>query len=196
MKKFSDAAEQNKQPILNILKQTFSNTSQVLEIGSGSGQHAVYFAAHLPHLTWQPSDLQDNLSSIQAWMAEEHLENIQDPLELDVKSHPWPITDIDAIFTANTFHIMPWTEIQHFFLGVGEHLGDQGRLVVYGPFSFGGHHVSTSNERFDLYLKQRDPLSGVRDFDDVDKLASTQNLRFIKHFPMPVNNSCLYWQKV
>ena len=196
MKKFSEASEQNKQPILNILNQVFSKSKHVLEIGSGSGQHAVYFAENLAHLIWQPSDLLENLPSIQAWIDELNLVNVNSPIILDVSEHPWPVNAFDAVFTANTLHIMSWSNIEHFFQGVGQHLTEKGGLVVYGPFSFNRVHVSQSNEDFDSYLKQRDPLSGVRDFKDLNKLANAQKLRFIKHFPMPVNNSCLYWQKI
>ena len=195
MKLFSEASEQNKKPILNVLSQVFRNNTHVLEIGSGSGQHAVYFSKHLLHLDWQPSDLEENLGSIRAWIQEEDPGNILEPIKLDVRSHPWSASGFDAVFTANTFHIMSWAEIEHFFQGVGAQLEKGGGLLVYGPFAFSGKHISQSNEHFDQYLRQRDPLSGVRDFEDIDKLAIAQNLVFMKQFPMPVNNSCLYWQK-
>ena len=195
MRKYSEACEQNKDPILNILRHVFQNCESVLEIGSGTGQHAVYFARHLPHLIWQPSDLVDNLSSIQAWIDKEQLTNIKTPIELDVCNHPWPVAAASAVFSANTFHIMSWGMIEHFFKGLGTTLNEQGILCLYGPFSYQGKHISQSNENFDLYLKQRDPLSGVRDFVDVNRLANTQGLEFIEDFPMPVNNRSLVWQK-
>lgn len=195
MRKFSEACEQNKDPILRILNNVFQDCNSVLEIGSGTGQHAVYFAKHLPHLIWQPSDLAENLSSIQAWIEEEQLLNIQTPIELDVCKHPWPISETDAIFSANAFHIMSWDMVKHFFKGVGEVLSDKGILYVYGPFSYQGKHISQSNENFDLYLKQRDPLSGVRDFVDVNKLAGAQELVLLEDYAMPVNNRSLVWQK-
>ena len=195
MRKFSEACEQNKDPILAILKHVFQDCNGVLEIGSGTGQHAVYFAKYLPHLIWQPSDLVENLSSIQAWIEEEQLPNIQTPFELDVCEHPWPISTTDAIFTANAFHIMSWDMVKQFFTGVGEVLSDKGILYVYGPFSYQGKHTSPSNENFDRYLKQRDPLSGVRDFVDVSKLAGAQGLVLLEDYDMPVNNRSLVWQK-
>lgn len=195
MRKYSEACEQNKDPILAILKHEFKHCTCVLEIGSGTGQHAVYFAKHLPHLIWQPSDLADNLASIQAWMDEEQLPNIQTPIELDVSNHPWPISTSDAIFTANAFHIMSLDMVKHFFTGVGEVLSNEGILFVYGPFSYQGKHTSPSNENFDLYLKQRDPLSGVKDFVEVDKLAKAQGLVLLEDYAMPVNNRSLVWQK-
>lgn len=195
MRKFSQACEQNKDPILAILKQVFQDCDSVLEVGSGTGQHAVYFAGHLPQLIWQPSDLPENLSSIQAWMDEEQFSNIKAPIELDVCDHPWPISKTNAIFSANAFHIMSWEMVEHFFKGVGEVLSDQGILFIYGPFSYQGKHTSQSNENFDLYLRQRDPLSGVRDFVDVNKLANAQDLGLIEDYAMPVNNRSLVWQK-
>ena len=195
-RKFSEASEQNKIPILEVLSDAFNDCSSVLEIGSGSGQHAVYFAKHLKHLSWQPSDLAENLISIQAWIDEELLDNIFPPIELDVRLHPWQANKVDAIYTANTFHIMSWETIEDFFQGVGVLLKSQGKLLVYGPFSYHGKHTSPSNQQFDSHLKQRDPLSGVRDFVELDKLAQAQGLKCIEDFAMPANNRCLLWQNI
>lgn len=195
MRRYSEACEQNKDPILKILKVEFKSCKSVLEISSGSGQHAIYFAEHLPHLIWQPSDLQENLTSIQAWMDEKQLPNIYSPIELDVSNQPWRVSNVDAVFTANSFHIMSWEMIENFFDGVGCILSSLGLLVVYGPFSYNGVHTSQSNERFDAYLKQRDPQSGVRDFDDIDLLAKNQGLELAQDYTMPANNRSLVWQK-
>ena len=195
MRKFSEACEQNKNPILEILKDVFKDSESVLEIGSGTGQHAVYFAKHLPHLIWQPSGLPENLSSIIAWMDAEQLPNIKPPIELDVGNHPWPVTKVDAVFSANTLHIMSWPMIEHFFTGVDKILNASGSLFIYGPFSYQGAHTSQSNEDFDRYLRQRDPLSGVRDFVDVNKLARAQDIELVEDYTMPVNNRSLVWQK-
>ncbi len=195
-RKYSEAAEQNKVPILEVLRDAFSDCKSVLEIGSGSGQHAVYFAKHLKHLSWQPSDLAVNLNSIQAWMDGESLDNIFPPIELDVRLHPWQADKIDAIYTANTFHIMSWDMIEDFFQGTGAFLNSQGKLLVYGPFSYHGRHTSPSNQQFDSHLRQRDPLSGVRDFVELDKLAQAQGLNCIDDFAMPANNRCLLWQNI
>lgn len=192
MRKYSQACEQNKEPILNILKQVFKNNKKILEIGSGTGQHAAYFSRHLPHLIWQPSDLKENHSSIESWM-EEDITNIEKPIELDISQHPWPSVSVDGIFVANVFHIISWEVITHFFLGVDEILNKNGVVLIYGPFSYAGKHTSQSNEDFDRYLKQRDPLSGVRDIVDLDNLAQSVGLKLIEDYPMPVNNRCLVW---
>ena len=193
MQKFSQACEQNKKPILDILKQVFKGSEHVLEIGSGTGQHATYFSKHLAHLTWQPSDLKENHSSIEAWM-EEGVTNLKKPIELDVSQHPWPNLSIDAIFAANVFHIMSWELVTHFYLGAGEIIEKNGLVLVYGPFSYAGKHTSKSNEDFDAYLKQRDPLSGVRDIVDLDNLAQSVGLELVEDFAMPANNRCLLWK--
>ena len=192
MRKYSQACEQNKEPILNILKQVFKNNKKILEIGSGTGQHAAYFSRHLPHLIWQPSDLKENHSSIESWM-EEDITNIEKPIELDISQHPWPSVSVDGIFAANVFHIISWEVITHFFLGVDEILNKNGVVLIYGPFSYAGKHTSQSNEDFDRYLRQRDPLSGVRDIVDLDNLAQSVGLKLIEDYPMPVNNKCLVW---
>lgn len=195
MKLFSESCEQNKQPILEVLQEVFKDCKKVLEIGSGSGQHAVYFAKYLAHLNWHPSDRSENLSSIQAWAEEADLANLEAPIELDVLHQPWNIQTVDALFTANSLHIMTWEMVESFFQGAGDALESNGRLLLYGPFSYAGAHTSPSNANFDLYLKQQNPLSGVRDFDDIDELAKRHGLSFIKDYPMPANNRCLLWIK-
>ena len=196
IKKFSEACEQNKESILAVLQEVFKDRKAVLEIGSGSGQHAVYFAKHLEHLIWQPSDLAENLSSIRAWAEEVVIGNLNSPVELDVLDQPWKVAPIEAIFSANSLHIMSWEMVEQFFQGVGEVLKPDGKLLVYGPFSYQGNHTSSSNARFDQYLKQQNPLSGVRDFSELDDLAKGQGLTFIEDYAMPANNRCLLWQKV
>jgi len=196
IKLFSESCEQNKEPILEVLQEVFKDRKTVLEIGSGSGQHAVYFAKHLPHLSWQPSDLADNLASIHAWAEESALDNLKDPIELDALNQPWEVDVVDALFTANSLHIMSWAMVEQFFQGVGQVLEPSGKLLIYGPFSYAGAHTSPSNDRFDQYLKQQNPLSGVRDFDDLNRLAKQQGLDFMKDYSMPANNRCLLWVKV
>lgn len=195
MKLFSESCEQNKEPILEILQEVFKDCKTVLEIGSGSGQHAVYFAKHLKHLSWQPSDLAENLASIQAWAKEAALDNLKAAIELDALKQPWNIQTVDALFTANSLHIMSWAMVEQFFNGVGQVLEPSGELLIYGPFSYSGEHTSPSNARFDQYLKQQNPLSGVRDFDQLNDLAKRQGLVFIKDYGMPANNRCLLWRK-
>jgi cyclopropane fatty-acyl-phospholipid synthase-like methyltransferase len=193
MKLFSESCEQNKAPLLEVLQEVFNDRKAVLEIGSGSGQHAVYFAKHLQHLTWQPSDRAENLASIQAWAAEVALTNLQPPIELDVLNQPWNVQTVDAVFTANSLHIMSWDMVEQFFIGLEKVLDTSGKLLIYGPFSYSREHTSPSNARFDQYLKQQNPLSGVRDFDDLDRLASQQGLSLIQDYAMPANNRCLLW---
>ncbi|MEM7400856.1 MAG: DUF938 domain-containing protein [Pseudomonadota bacterium] len=195
MKQYSESCEQNKAPILEVLKQVFHDSKNTFEVGSGTGQHAVYFAKHLPHLTWHPSDLKENLLGIQAWLHDASLENVKPPIEFDVLSPPVNLGRFDAVFTANSLHIMSWSMVQAFFQVVSNLLEQQGKLLVYGPFSYQGAHTSLSNERFDLYLKQRNPDSGVRDFVDVDQLAKNEGLELVEDYAMPANNRSLLWQK-
>ena len=196
MKLYSESCEQNKAPILKILEHVFQDSKNVFEIGSGTGQHAIYFAEHLPHLTWQPSDLSENLSSIDAWSQDASLNNLNSPIELDVLNPPVGLSEFDSVFTANSLHIMSWPMVEAFFRVVGSMLERQGRLLIYGPFSYQGKHTSLSNERFDLYLKQNNPNSGVHDFDDLEILAKNNGFKLIEDYAMPANNRCLYWQKV
>jgi len=195
MKFFSESCEQNKEPILKVLQEVFKDCKTVLEIGSGSGQHAIYFAKHLPHLNWQPSDRTENLASIQAWAEEAALANLNPPIELDVLNQPWNVPKVDAVFTANSLHIMSWAMVEQFFMGLGQVLEPSGKLLIYGPFSYAGTHTSPSNAQFDQYLKQQNPGSGVRDFDDVDHLAKQQGLMFTQDYAMPANNRSLFWVK-
>ncbi|MGH1537371.1 MAG: DUF938 domain-containing protein [Gammaproteobacteria bacterium] len=195
MKLFSESCEQNKEPILEVLQEVFKDRKKVLEIGSGTGQHAVYFAKYLTHLNWLPSDRSENLSSIRAWAEEAALSNLEESIELDVTNQPWDIQTVDALFTANSLHIMSWPMVEQFFIGIGEVLEASGKLLVYGPFSYAGEHTSPSNARFDQYLKQQNPLSGVRDFEDLDRLAKQQGLVATNDYAMPANNRCLLWVK-
>jgi len=195
LKPFSDACEENKQPILNIIKGYFLATDNVLEIGSGTGQHAVYFAEHLPETIWHCSDVPIYHPGIQEWLAEYSGSNIKGPYELDVSQAHWSITQVAGMFSANTTHIMSWTNVQQLFKGVGSILASKGHFCLYGPFNYNGQYTSSSNANFDRYLKQRDPLSGIRDFNELQKLAIQANLSFIHDHEMPVNNRILVWQK-
>lgn len=195
-KPYSESCEQNREPILAVLKQAFADCSQVLEIGSGTGQHAVYFGADLPHLRWQTSDVLAHHPGIRSWLAEAALPNVLPPLELDVSQPHWPSSRYDAVFSANTLHIMGWPEVVRFFEGVGAVLAPGGVLVVYGPFNYNGQFTSESNARFDGWLKARDPASGVRDFEAVDALARAQGLILQQDIAMPANNRSLVWQRL
>ncbi|MEN8178046.1 MAG: DUF938 domain-containing protein [Pseudomonadota bacterium] len=193
-KPFSEACEQNKQPILDVLKRLFADVTQVLEVGSGTGQHAVYFAESLPYLHWQTSDREENHPGIRAWLGEAALSNTGLPISLDVTKE-WPEQTFGGIFSANTTHIMSWPQVEQLFRGVGEALQLGGCFVLYGPFNFGGWYTSDSNRSFDQWLKNRDPLSGIRNFEDLNRLASEQGLVFQEAIEMPVNNRMLVWRR-
>jgi cyclopropane fatty-acyl-phospholipid synthase-like methyltransferase len=189
------ACERNKGPILEVLRREFGAQHTVLEIGSGTGQHAVHFANHLPHLTWQPSEVAALLPSLAERVRLEGPPKLQTPIALDVCEHPWPVTAVDAIFSANTLHIMGPEALPEFFRGVGAALMPVGVLCVYGPFNYRGRYTSESNAQFDLWLKARDPRSAIRDFETVDALARQQGLTLSADHAMPANNRTLVWRR-
>jgi cyclopropane fatty-acyl-phospholipid synthase-like methyltransferase len=191
----SEACERNKGPILAVLRRELAASRRVLEIGSGTGQHALHFAAHLPQLTWQPTELGENLPPLAEWLRAQGTANVLAPLALDVRDDPWRVPGIDAVFSANTLHIMGWEAVGEFFRGVGTVLEAPGVLCVYGPFRFDGRHTSDSNAEFDRYLRARDPASGVRDFEALDTLAASQGLAFAADHAMPANNRTLVWRR-
>jgi hypothetical protein len=195
VKPFSEACERNKGPILNVLHAAFAERRRVLEIGSGSGQHAVHFAAHLPHLLWQPSDVPEHLSGIEAWRAQADLPNLLPALALDVDQPAWPETGADAVFTANTLHILSWPQVCTMVERVGKLLGAGGVLAIYGPFNYDGRHTSESNARFDVMLRARDPNSGIRDFEAVDALVAGRGFSLVRDAAMPANNRTVVWAK-
>ncbi|MDB5729828.1 MAG: hypothetical protein JWQ00_3033 [Noviherbaspirillum sp.] len=194
-KQFSAACERNRGPILAILREAFADSHRVLEIGSGTGQHAVYFGAQLPHLTWQTSDLPQNHASIIAWQRESRALNVLGPLALDVASKEWPDGPYDAVFTANTCHIMAWHEVQSMFAGIGRILPSGGVVCIYGPFNYGGKFTSDSNAGFDASLKALAPHMGIRDFEALNVLAAVQGLRLQSDNAMPSNNRLLVWRR-
>ena len=189
------ACARNREPILQVLRRHSDKCRSVLEIGSGTGQHAVYFAAAMPWLQWQCSDRPEYLPGIESWRAEAGLANTPAPLSLDVALGPWPARRFDAVFTANSLHIMAWAEVEAFFAGVGEVLAAQGVLVVYGPFNYEGGFTSDSNRAFDASLRTRDPRMGIRDFEAVDALARGIGLLLVEDVAMPANNRCLVWRR-
>jgi Protein of unknown function (DUF938) len=192
---FSEACERNKDPILEILKVTLRDCNKVLEIGSGTAQHAVYFGENMPHLQWQPSDVPGNIGMIRDNLRNYCPANVKQPVELNVRHHPWPIGKVDAIFSANTLHIMSWDQVLHFFSGIGETLIRNGTLCIYGPFRYNGTYTSQSNADFDNYLKLRDPQSGIRDFEAVNELAIQQDLNLAQDNAMPANNQLIIWKR-
>lgn len=191
---FSQACENNKAPILRFLKPGFTAARSVLEIGSGTGQHAVHFAAAMPWLDWQVSDRVENHPGIKAWIASSGLPNLHEPLELDVM-HEWPAGPFDAVFTANTFHIMTWEEVIALIRGVAGVLAAHGALAVYGPFRVAGGFTSASNAAFDASLRAHDFRMGIRDIESVLQAMSHHGLVLQADFAMPANNRLLFLQK-
>ena len=194
-KPYAESCDRNRGPILDVIKPLLADKQAVLEIGSGTGQHAIYFAEQMPHLTWYTSDRLLNHDAIKLWLEETTLVNVHLPIELDVRRSDWPAVEVDAVFSANTAHIMHWNDVVAMFAGVGQLLHSGGLFMLYGPFSFAGRHTSESNARFDLRLKQQDPLMGVRDFDDLNALAEQAGLVFRHNYALPANNRILLWQK-
>jgi SAM-dependent methyltransferase len=195
MKPYAESCEQNREPIIAVLRRLFADRSLALEIGSGTGQHAVYFAPQLPHLHWQTSDRDENHPGINAWLDEYGLANVSPPLSLDVTGD-WPERRFDAVFSANTAHIMSWPQVECFFRGVGQVLESGGCFALYGPFNFGGEYTSESNRSFDAWLQGRDPHSGIRNFEDLNGLAEGNRLTLMEDIAMPANNRILVWRKV
>lgn len=193
-KPYSPACERNREPILAALRPHFADRRHVLEIGSGTGQHAVHFAAALPHLLWQTSDRPEWLPGIRLWLAEASLPNTPPPIELDVGG-PWPGERFDAVFSANTLHIMGWREVEALFESLPAVLADDACLTIYGPFNYAGRFTSPSNAAFDASLRADDPRRGIRDFEAVDALARRIGFELIEDLAMPANNRCLSWQR-
>ena len=193
-KPHAPACDRNRNPILAVLREHFGGRRDVLEIGSGTGQHAVHFAAALPWLAWQSSDRAEHLPGIRLWLEEACLPNTPDPIELDVRG-PWPARVFDAAFTANTLHIMGWPEVEALFAGLAAVLAADATVAIYGPFSYGGTQTSDSNRDFDGWLRLRDPASGIRDVEAVDALARGIGLRLVADVAMPANNRTLVWRR-
>jgi len=194
-KLYSEACERNQGPILEVLRDAFADRRKVLEIGGGTGQHAAHFARHLPHLVWQTTDVAQHLPGIQQWIEEARLANLPDAMVLDINQASWPQIDADAVFTANTLHIISWPEVERLFERIGSLLPAGGVLAVYGPFKYGGVHTAQSNARFDLMLRERDPESGLRDFEAVDELARRNGLTLVRDHAMPANNRTVVWAR-
>jgi SAM-dependent methyltransferase len=192
---FSEACERNKSPILAVLTECFARRIQVLEIGSGTGQHAVHFSRHLPHLTWHPTEQLTYLPDLAARVQLEGGSNLRPPTLLDVRQRVWPLRSVDAIFTANTLHIMSWPEVTAMVRGIGGVLAPGGVLCVYGPFRYEGRYTSPSNLEFDRTLKERDPESGLRDVEAVTALATPYGLRLLADHDLPAFNRLLVFGK-
>ncbi|MFC5524428.1 DUF938 domain-containing protein [Rhodanobacter ginsengisoli] len=193
-KPHSPSCERNREPILEVLREQLADRRHVLEIGSGTGEHAVHFAAALPHLSWQSSDRAEYLPGIRAWLDEAALPNAPAPLELDVAGN-WPDGPFDAVFSANTLHIMAWHEVQQLFARLPTITSADARLIVYGPFNFHGRYSSDSNAAFDQWLKARGAHMAIRDAEAVDALAADAGFTLVDDIAMPANNRCRVWRR-
>ena len=193
-KPFSPACERNRDPILKELQIRLVQQSTVLEVGSGTGQHAIYFAKHMPNISWQCSDLRENLSGIQMWIDDACLSNVLQPIELDV-SDPTICKTYDAVYSCNTLHIMSKSNVVKFFNLVNSVTQKQSSLFVYGPFNYNGEYTASSNAEFDAWLKERNLESAIRDFEWIDELANDAGFFIIDDIEMPANNRLLHWER-
>jgi SAM-dependent methyltransferase len=195
----SQSSENNKVPILDVLRTWLAQSRMVLEVGSGTGQHAVHFAPALPRLIWQTTDLQSTHAGINAWISKCPSSNLRAPIVLDVQRGDWQEDvsqlAVDAVYCANTVHIMHWEVVCSLFEGVGRLLPAGGLLLLYGPFNYGGRHTSDSNRTFDASLRARDPDMGIRDLYALDALAADAELRMAGNQGMPANNRLLIWRR-
>jgi cyclopropane fatty-acyl-phospholipid synthase-like methyltransferase len=194
-KPYSISCERNQEAILSVLKPILENSQKVLEIGSGTGQHAVYFAEQLPQLIWQSSDQQEYLPGINLWLEEADLDNTPPPLVVDVTRTTWQDLSFDAVFSANTVHIMGWQSVKDFIAGAGSQLPIHGQLILYGPYNYKNLYTSDSNRQFDIWLKDRDPVSGIRNFEDMMQITAEAGLALMGDYEMPANNRVLCWRK-
>ncbi len=196
----SQACENNKAPILNVIQKELKEHTNVLEVGSGTGQHSVYFAPRLLHLQWQTSDVAANHHIIQAWQDHYPAPNLHAPVTFDLTTDLMPNSatgkHYDAVFTANTLHIISWSLVKRLFALVGDILPTNGKLIVYGPFNENGHYTSASNQQFDISLRQRDANSGIRHKEDIIALANAHHLTLMSQYQMPANNQILVFQKI
>jgi cyclopropane fatty-acyl-phospholipid synthase-like methyltransferase len=192
---YSEACARNQDAILGSLAPRLKQTATVLEIGSGSGQHAVHFAGALTHLRWQPTDLAPNLAALGANLRQFGSSNILPARELDVNATDWPGAQYDAIYSANTLHIMGWSDVCALLQGVGRVLTPGGLLCLYGPFRYQGRYTSASNADFDRWLQLRDPRSGIRDVEAIEQQAHHQGLSLEADIAMPANNQLLIWRR-
>jgi len=192
---YSRSADNNKAHVLEKLAGIFLEPGLVLEIGSGSGQHAVYCGNHLPHVVWQPTDQAGYLHDLKCNIDELAPSNVNLPLALDVAQNNWPLSEVDYVYSANTLHILSEAQVTLLIQGVGRVLKNGGFLALYGPFKYGGEFTTDSNARFDLWLKDRDSLSGVRDFETIQQLAADNGMNLQHDFSMPANNQLLVFCK-
>ena len=194
-KPYAESCEQNRRVILDVIQPLLVNSKSLLEIGSGTGQHAVYFSEKLPHIIWNSSDRTENIEAIKLWLSDTDSEKLPTPIELDVTQNIWPDITVDTVFTANTCHIMSQQSVETMIERVGQLLPAEGQLIIYGPFNYNQQYTSPSNERFDQWLKQRDSQSAIRNFEDINNLARKAGLNLVNDYEMPANNRILHWRK-
>jgi len=195
-KPFSQACDNNKQPILDVLSRYLTDPGSLLEVGSGTGQHAAFLAGQLPGIHWQPSDRTENLAGIRAWCDEAGHSNLAAPLSFDVTLPDTTPSTHDHLFTANTLHIMGWSAVQSFFQLLPDLVNSNGYVFIYGPFKYQGDFTTPSNASFDLWLKERGAHQGIRDFEAVAELAEAAGLMLVEDVRMPANNQMLVWKKL
>lgn len=194
-KQHAPSAARNREPIARVLERILPHPIKVLEIASGSGEHAVYFAEQIPWLSWQPTEREpDRIASIEAWRQESGLSNVAPAMRLDVLQQPWPVDEAGAIFCSNMIHIAPWEATEGLIRGAAKVLPSGGLLILYGPFREGDRHTAESNRRFDEELKAKDPSWGVRDRFEVEALARGEGLILQELVPMPANNMILVFE--
>ena len=192
---FAEACERNKGPILEKLRGVLPSCGRILEIGSGTGQHLVFFAPKFPGLQWQPSDCSEHLNGLAARVNREASPNILPPIELDVLGK-WPDQLFDAVYSANTVHIMAWNAVCAMFAGLELHLAPGGVFFLYGPFNQDGRFTAASNEEFDHQLRERSPDMGLRDVEALESLAQSQRMTLVRQYPMPANNQVLVFMRI
>ena len=196
MKQYAPSCDRNKHVILDVLKNVVPASGDVLEIGSGTGQHVAFFANALPQLTWQPTDTAANLPSINAWRQDANTDNIRKPLVLDLDDDSWPVIAADVLVCINIIHIISWPLVEKLFVGAGKFLRPGGLFYAYGPYRYADQPLAASNVEFDAWLKNRDPQSGIRQFEEVDRLAQQNGLTLEGDTDMPANNRSLWWRKL
>lgn len=195
-RRFAPATERNRAPILEVLRQVLPPTGLVLEIASGSGEHAVFFGAALPHLTFQPTDISEEaLESVRAWIEVSDVTNVQPPLALDTTETTWPVRRADALLCSNMIHIAPWAAAEGLFRGAERVLPHGAPLILYGPFQIGGRHTAPSNADFDQSLRRRNPGWGVRNLEDVQSLAASRGFSLEARHALPANNLALVFRR-
>lgn len=193
-KPFSPACARNKAPILHYLRKWLGHGDHVLEIGSGTGEHGVYFAKQLAHIHWQCTDRCENLVGLQQWIPAATLANLSDPFALDVNTYPWGTLRYDAVFSANTLHIMAWQTVKKFLKQVHLALHPGGKLILYGPLRYQGAYTSKSNAAFDAYLQAYDGQQGIRDMEAIQVILQAGGFTQIVDQPMPAHNQLVLWQ--